>query len=304
MLMFITALRAKALARDWDYHVWLLERTIASMLAQSQGECEVVVVCHDVPEMQYAQDARVHFLPVTFAPPARNNDDMCADKALKLSAGAKWALSRGCDYIVFNDADDLVSNRIGGFVAANYGAPGWYTADEFFYTYGGRFVRFFNIAAPYAGPCVIVRADRLEFASPPFLGKWTELIKAGGEKNYLDLLEAKRCPVSVLAAVGLQHYREYSRQSGWPLAPLPFPANIVINHWDSTSHVAGGRGSYCSEDKPRHSAWREFLSMMKQRLKKIPTLRPMVASLRQEYSIPSDREIPSRYRGGGSIFWR
>ena len=92
MIAFVTSFRARALAQDWDYHVWLLERTILSMLAQSRGECHVLVACHEVPDIALARDPRVRFLSVKFDPPARNNDDMCVDKVLKLTAGARWAL--------------------------------------------------------------------------------------------------------------------------------------------------------------------------------------------------------------------
>ena len=87
---------------------------------------------------------------------------MVADKVLKLSATARWVVARGeADYIAFNDADDLVSDRIGAFVEANPGANGWYTASQRFYTYGGRLMRLQRIGGGAAGPCVIVRRDLL-----------------------------------------------------------------------------------------------------------------------------------------------
>src|SRR5882762_11214635 len=136
MIAFITSFRARALAQDWDHHVLLLERSVRSMLAQTRGEFYVVVACHEIPDTLLAQEPRVHFLPVNFSPPIRNNDDMCVDKVLKLSAGAAWARAQGCEYVVFNDADDLVSNRIAGFVADHRGENGWYCPCEMFYTHG------------------------------------------------------------------------------------------------------------------------------------------------------------------------
>jgi hypothetical protein len=50
MIAFVTSLRARALAQDWDYHVWLLERTVQSMLTQTRGKTRVAVACHDVPD--------------------------------------------------------------------------------------------------------------------------------------------------------------------------------------------------------------------------------------------------------------
>lgn len=304
MIAFITSLRARALAQDWDYHVWLLERTVTSMLAQSRGECCAVIACHEEPETAVGRDPRVHCLSVTFPPPARDNDDMCADKVLKLSVGTEWALAHGCDYVVFNDADDLVSNRIGGFVTDHNGAAGWFAPSQMFYTYGGRMLRHCEIPAPSAGPCVIVRANLLTFDLPPFSGAWADLVGKGGETRFLEVLGRHRRQVNVLAAVGLGHYREFMTNEGHPLDPLPFSANIVINHSDSTSHVAGGIGSYDRGVSRGHPAWRRFLSQTKQRALKLPTLRAMTQSLRREYGIPPDHEIPLGYRIGGSIFWR
>jgi hypothetical protein len=303
MIAFLTSLRARSLAKNWDYHVWMLERVVVSMLAQSEGDVRVVVACHDVPETPLASDSRVHFLPVKFPPPERNNDDMCCDKVLKLSAGCRWAADNGADYVVFNDADDLVSSRIGSLVAANPGANGWYATSEYFYTYGGRMARFFQLQGMSAGPCVVIRGDLLTFASPPFAGDWTSIVLKGGESDYLRFLGRHGEPVNILAAVGLGNYREFTTQEGYPLQPMPFPTNVVINHLESTSHVAGGIGSY-HHGSAKYPAWRILLSRVKQRIKWLPTLRYMTRTIRREFSIPLDSEIPEAYRGGGSIFWR
>ncbi len=295
MIAFITSLRARALAGDWDHHVLLLERAVRSMLAQTRGEICVAVGCHDLPDSPLLKESRVHLLPVKFSPPSRNNDDMCVDKVLKLSVGARWAQVNGCEYVVFTDADDLVSNRIAAFVADHRGENGWYSPTEMFYTYGGRFTRFFNIPAPASGPCVIIRADLLKFAKPPFCGAWTELVTNGGELDYLKLLGGHGEMVNTLAAVGHTHYREHMMNENHALAPLPFPANVVINHSDSTSFVGGGFGSYQSVG---------FRTLLGRYLSWLPSVRLMTHSLRREFLIPSKNEIPRNLRIGGSIFWR
>lgn len=295
MIAFATSLRARALAgANWDHHVWLLERVVRSMLAQSAGDVRVVVACHDVPESFLAADPRVQFLPLSVEVPARDNDDMVADKVLKLSAAARSAQSRGCDFVAFNDADDLVSNRIGGFVAARRGANGWYTASQLFYTYGGRLMRRQRIASPASGPCVIVRTDLLTFDRPPFTAEWTRILAAGGEQRYLRFLERHNVEVCALAAVGIGHYRSFMAGRGHPLAPLPFAGNVVINHRDSTS-TTGGTNGYQPLSR---------LASLKRSTRWLPTLRYPSAAVRAEFSIPNDTDIPGAYRGGASIFWR
>lgn len=296
MIAFVTSFRARALAGSrWDHHVWLLERVIASMLAQTAGdEIRVAVGCHDIPDTRYAADARVRFVPVAAAVPRRTNDDMVVDKVVKLSAAVRWAQAAGCDYVVFNDADDLVSSRIGAFVAANRGAAGWYTVSQRFYTYGGVLMRLQRIQAPASGPCAIVRSDLLTFASPPFTASWAGLLRQGGESGYLDLLAGRGVEVCVLAAVGIAHYRNFMAAAGHPLAPLPFAANVVINHADSTS-TTGGPNGY----QPL-----SLLGSLKRSVRWLPTLRLATPRIRREFHIPPDREIPARFRGGASVFRR
>ena len=162
-----------------------------------------------------------------------------------------------------------------------------------------------KIPFPNSGPCVIVRANLLTFSTPPFSGAWIESsILSGGEEEYLKLLEKRSKPACKLAAVGHQNFVRFASHEGWTLEPLPFPGNIVINHWDLTSHVSGGAGSYhCDRGLPS-SAFRKACGKLKRRVKMLPSLRPITRTLRTEFAISDDEEIPARFRHGGSIFWR
>ncbi len=296
MIAFCTSFRARALANDWPYHIWLLERVVHSMLAQTRGEVQVVVGCHDVPESPALRaDPRVTFLPIDAQIPHRNFDDMVADKVLKLSASARSVISRGeADYVAFNDADDLVSDRIGEFVEANRGGNGWYATSQRFYTYGGRLMRLQKIGGGAAGPCVVVRRDLLTFGHPPFSGPWFDLVHGGGEDRYLECLSRHRREVCELAAAGLGHYRAFMSAIGHPLAPLPFAANVVINHKDSVSTTGSTHGYQLMSS----------LGSLKRSLRWMPSLRLATPAVRQEFHIPATREIPDTYRGGASVFWR
>jgi len=96
MLTFIVSMRARALSKDWAHHTRLLERTVDSLLAQTNPNFEIVIACHDVPQIAQATHPKVHMLPVSIPIPQRTFDDMCADKVLKLSKGVEWAIPRGC----------------------------------------------------------------------------------------------------------------------------------------------------------------------------------------------------------------
>jgi hypothetical protein len=291
MFAFVTAFRAKALAHDWPYHVWLLERTIDSMLAQGDG-VSVVVGCHDVPDTPLTRDPRVHFLQTTIAHPRRTFDDMTADKVVKHSLGAAWAIGRGAEWVIFNDADDLVSNRVVPHLRRAARVAGWYSASQYFYSYGGRLARFSKVGGQASGPFVAIRSDLLKFSTPPFLRHPGDTFTAWGDESYVETLSRYGVPVCVLAAIGHGHYRSYLAGEGHELQPLPFPANLVINHGDSMS-TSGGKDGY-----PVRSA----LGWLRHSVRLLPTLTLATPSLRREYQIP--RDIPARYQSSGSVFWR
>lgn len=303
VVAFVTSLRAKALARNWEYHVWMLEKAVASMLHQERGSVRVFIACHDVPRTDLQRDSRIEFVPVRFEPPARNNDDMCADKVLKISAGIERALAEGCHHVVFMDADDLVSNRIGELIEQNPRTHGWYSANTLFHSYGSRWLRFVSFSGMSSGPFAIFHKELLHFDLPPFSGPWTDLVHSSGESAYLDLLARHGEKVNTLAAAGLAHYRALASAEGKSLNPLPFVPMIMINHIESTSHVSGGLGSY-DRGPQSHPSWRIFLSGLKRRIRWLPTLRWLSLSLRREFSVPSQSAIPAAYRSRGSLFWR
>jgi hypothetical protein len=304
MLAIITAFRSRLLARDWDYHVWLLQRTLDSILSQTNDAFVVAVVCHEKPKIPRVGDPKVRFLPVDFPPPQRHNDDMCADKVLKLSVGAEWAISEGCDYVMFTDADDLVNRRLSEFVAAHSGANGWYTPSEFYYAYGSRWVRKNYRPPTVSGPGVIVRSDLLKFATCPFAGIWLNMIVEGGERQFAEILGRRNRQINTLAAVGLANFQKLMTTEGHPLEPLPFTNNVVINHVDSTSHVPGGIGTAVPERLAARAKLRTHLGRLKRVGLTLASVRPVTHALCEEFTIPAPDVIPPAYRRMGSMFSR
>lgn len=289
MLGFVTSLRARALARDWSRHVWMLERTIDSMLAGP--DTEVIVVCHDPPELRRT-DPRVTVLSLDMPIPARNNDAMCVDKVVKLSAGIAALQSRRVDYIGLCDADDLVSRRLSTFVREHAGAAGWFAPIMYTYAYGGRWMRRRPMPEMEAGPFAVVRADLLELVSPPFSGWWVDEARAAGDGHYVDGLASHARPVCPMVAAGHTRYCSVLARDGHLLQPLPFTAHLMVNHDDSTSTVDGGRGA----------APLPTLAQIARGVHRwLPTLRPLTANMRRDFAIPD--MIPTQYESG-SVLWR
>lgn len=273
MLGIVTCLRAKTLAHNWDLHVWLLQRTLKSMLAQTDESFRVVVACHEIPDIPEASHSKVHFLPLDIPIPQRNLDDMCVDKVLKLTAGIDFAIAQGCDYVMFADGDDLVSRHISELVATNVGHSGWYATVEYFYRYGGKWVRKYTLPGWQSGPTIIVRSDLLRFEPDS---------RYRGER------------VNTLAAAGHTEYPRHMSSHGNPLQSLPFAGSVVIVHDDSVSHSPDG----IVQNNHQHSPLKVGLSRMKNGARTLPKIRPLTGTMRRDYTIPTSEEIHHLYRNG------
>ena len=275
MLAFVTSLRAQALARDWDYHVWLLERTLDSMLAQTHPDFRIFVVCHEVPEIVQMKHPKVTVLGVGFPPPQRNNDDMCVDKVLKISRGVEAALAARCGYVMIADADDLVSRRLAEFVALHPKGDGWFFEKGYSYCPGTNWLRSIQEFHQRCGTCVIVRAGLLRFDAVPFY---------------------RNSQVNTLAAAGHNNYYKVLSGDGAVLEPLPFAGAVYVQNVDSTSRVEGGEIARVDSATPGRSLLRRTLSRFKQAARTLPTLRPLTSSMRQEFTVMHAHDVPHNYR--------
>jgi hypothetical protein len=133
MLYFVVPLRDRSTTGDWPRVCRLLERTLASAAAQTCKQIRILVLCHTEPEGIRVPSC-CEFVPVPFKPPVLADDDsselrlwkLHSDKGRKMLHGLAVARSGQGSYVMFLDADDLVSNRLAGFVAEHMGANGWY----------------------------------------------------------------------------------------------------------------------------------------------------------------------------------
>lgn len=257
MLAFVTSIRARAVAADWDHHVRLLERTVASFLAQTDPDIQVVVVCHDRPEIRL-RDPRLHVIGVEFPPPRREFDDTLVDKVLKVSVGAQWAIAHDCRFLMYADADDLVSRRLAAFARQHPDANGWFFTDGFTHQYGQPWVSRSPNHHQWCGTCAIVRTDVLRFAHDPLYR---------GES------------VEAMAAFGHAGYRDFMARAGRPLAPLPFPGSVYIQHPQQHHRGATGAG------RGDGSGLRRRLRAVRAAARRARQLRLLTPSLAREFTI-------------------
>jgi hypothetical protein len=267
MLGFVTSVRARALAQNWDYHVWLLQCTLNSMLAQTCDDFHVFLVCHDVPDIPQVKHPKVTTISVDFRPPMRNNDAMCADKVIKISIGAERAVQAGCSYVMFADADDLINRRLSAFVRGRQGSAGWIFDVGYCYRHGDNYLRKIKNFHMICGSCSMVNAEHLRFVPDP---------NYGGRR------------VNSLAAAGHTEYLRVLKSEGHVLARLPFCGAAYVQHEDSTSDVPGGLGSKnLVTGKDRRPAWRKLASRIKSLSVDLWEMRPMTTGLRAQFQIPA-----------------
>jgi hypothetical protein len=149
-----------------------------------------------------------------------------------------------------------------------------------------------------------MRSDLIQFATPPFSGRWMDMIIKGGEGRYAELLASRNLRVSTIAAAGHINFPSLMTAEGNPLEPLPFICNVVINHSDSTSQVPGGTGSCVPGKSATRPTMRNYIGRLKRAGMSLPSVRPLTRSLREEFSILEPNIVPAAYRKRGSIFSR
>lgn len=167
MFVFIIPVKSAQLASDWAAFSKLFERTLKSVCNQKSLNFKVIVSCHELPEVEYQNEAVIYH-QVDFDPPAlTGNWDADVklkegDKANKLKQGYEKAKSLNPNYIMVVDADDLISNKIVPFVEKNMGnrPKGWFVKKGYYYREGANYL-FVNTKEFYklCGTCLVLRTD-------------------------------------------------------------------------------------------------------------------------------------------------
>jgi len=110
----VIPLKSKKISRDWNVTSGTLERTINSVLAQTDGDFIVVVAGHDKPEfMDGLSDKRIRFVSVDFPIPDRaapdfTNQLLINDKVLKIMQALIELKEENLSWIYQLDSDDLI----------------------------------------------------------------------------------------------------------------------------------------------------------------------------------------------------
>jgi hypothetical protein len=115
MVTFGIPLRATNSPVEWSALCRLLSDTVRSVYNQTDQSFRIIVACDRMPRLDFATDDRLEFLQVTLPSP-KDHDEGDNDAGAKRWEIARHFLLGGGGYLMFLDADDLVSNQLIAFV--------------------------------------------------------------------------------------------------------------------------------------------------------------------------------------------
>ncbi len=234
MLVFVTSLRHPKNSNSYDKVERLLEKTLASVCAQTCEDFRVLVVCHRVPDIHF--DPRfVEFVIVDFPPPSKLGGPQTGiqavrlDKGSKLIAGILEARKFKPTYVMIFDADDRVSNRIAEHARANPDENGWYLYEGYTYADQGSMIKKKVDFHLLCGTSHIIRFENLELGEPHIDPKsQQQILDFFGERFTKNIIG---CHMTI---------KEYFHSLDAPLKPLPFPGAVWVLNTGENHSGSGG----------------------------------------------------------------
>jgi hypothetical protein len=154
MITFVIPMRSKKASKNWELVQKLFNRTLRSVYHQKDTNFRVIVGYHDMPELFEAYDNRVEFLQMNYPAP-ENTEEQMLDKYYKKRMLMKRVNELGGGYTMFVDDDDLISNKIAGYVNEDQNQNGYFVQtgyDHFYWRNKLKISLRFHAAC---GTCVI-----------------------------------------------------------------------------------------------------------------------------------------------------
>ena len=248
MLYFGIPVKSRVVSADWKQVCDLLTNTLRSLLNQTTPQFRIIVAHHEMPDTPFKGDPRLEFLPLDLPPPIYRQE-MMVDKNRKREIIACRLRELGGGYLMYCDADDLVSNRLAQFVLEDGSDNGFVIKTGYELDHRARSLRVTPSFDRFCGSCCIIKWRVEDLPDRPFAPARVRL------RNYLD--------------VGHAGWTSLAASEARPLKPVPFPAAVyVTNTGENHSIVTGNVG------------WKRTL------LRRLTPSRSISPALRQEFSIP------------------
>jgi hypothetical protein len=210
VLGFVIPVKSPRVATSWIEVCKLFERCLRSVCNQKTPNFRVVVVCNEIPSVQFKHN-NVNFLQADLEIPENDYASKIRDREKKVVIGLMYLKRYNPSHVMCVDADDCISNRIARYVEDFGTGNGWFIDSGYEYEEGANFVicrksGFFRIC----GTCNIINYKLLHL--PHESDKYANIT----DKDYDRFIGGHG-----LARADLEN-------RGTPLEPLPFPGAIYI----------------------------------------------------------------------------
>jgi hypothetical protein len=162
MLVFIIPLKSAKVSQSWDKVSQLLDRTLQSIYRQTSTDFQVVIVCHDRPNLAHPYP-NLEYVEVDL--PIPNVQDVLekmTDQARKFWIGLHYARKFDSSHTMFVDADDCLHCELVSFVNKHPEQNGWFLSKGYEYIDGSPRIKLRQKGfEQYCGTSNIVRTDIL-----------------------------------------------------------------------------------------------------------------------------------------------
>ncbi len=161
MLVFVVPLKSSQAATSWEHVSRLFTRCIKSICNQTSSQFRVIVVCNEIPIIEFTHP-HITYITVDFPTPPETNpvNRKRTDKGRKILKGLIHAREFSPTHTMAVDADDCISKRLAEFVEQNPDCNGWFVNQGYKYQEGSKYIyikrkNFYKTC----GTCNILRYD-------------------------------------------------------------------------------------------------------------------------------------------------
>ena len=225
---FCIPLKSKQTTNNWPLIESLFNRTLKSIYNQSVDDFRIIVACHEIPAISTPIDSRLEFLQADYKPPKMAGDITMdksqehirlSDKGAKKDMLANKLYEYGGGYVMFVDADDLISRRLVEYVLRDGHKYGYIIKKGYEYNYQSSMIKYEFWFHRICGSSLILNLSKEDLATHK------------GIKNSTSAY-------TKLMSRGHYYVNENSRKLRRPLKTLPFfGAMYVINTGENESQM-------------------------------------------------------------------